>query len=41
MSYCVLQAPGYGDIRLTISQLPHSELIEKVFDVQMLVTNCW
>ena len=37
----LLQAPGYGDIRLTVTSMPDAIQVEKVFILQVTVTNCW
>jgi len=35
------QAPGYGDIRVTVEKVPDTVLLENTFEVVCRITNCW
>ena len=35
------QAPGYGDIRLTVESVPDTVTLETTFNVVCRITNCW
>lgn len=37
---CVLQAPGYGDIRLSLEVIPDTVNLEEPFDIICKITNC-
>lgn len=37
---CVFQAPGYGDIRLSLEVIPDTVNLEEPFDIVCKITNC-
>lgn len=37
----LLQAPGFGDIRLMVESLPDAVPLETKFNVTFKVINCW
>lgn len=39
-SCCFLQAPGYGDVRLSLELVPDTVNIEEPFDITCKITNC-
>jgi len=41
MIHCFIQAPGYGDIRVTVEKAPDSAPLEETIDVVLRITNCW
>lgn len=36
-----LQAPAYGDLRLTVHTVPDAVQLEKTFPLTCKVVNCW
>lgn len=40
LSLYVLQAPGYGDIRLSLEMIPDTVNLEEPFDIICKITNC-
>lgn len=40
LSFYVLQAPGYGDIRLSLEMIPDTVNLEEPFDIVCKITNC-
>lgn len=40
LSLRVLQAPGYGDIRLSLETIPDTVNLEEPFDIICKITNC-
>ncbi len=38
---CVFQAPGYGDVRLSVHSIPDVIELEKTFELACKVINCW
>ena len=37
----VLQAPGYGDIKVTVEKVADTVPLETNFDICLKITNCW
>lgn len=40
LSSGILQAPGYGDIRLSLEMIPDTVNLEEPFDIICKITNC-
>lgn len=40
LSLRILQAPGYGDIRLSLEMIPDTVNLEEPFDIICKITNC-
>ena len=38
--FCAPQAPGYGDIRLSLEMIPDTVNLEEPFDIICKITNC-
>lgn len=38
--YVVFQAPGYGDVRLSLETIPDTVSLEEPFDITCKITNC-
>lgn len=39
--YTLLQAPQYGDVRVTVEKIPSVVQLEQQFDVALAITNIW
>lgn len=37
---CRRQAPGYGDVRLSLEMIPDTVNLEEPFDITCKITNC-
>ena len=40
MTFWCFQAPGYGDLRVTVESIPDYVQVEQVFTLVCKITNC-